>query len=257
MNWFNEDDAKFESSQFTGVHKCIIREAEHSVNDRGSEIITLKVELEGRTDKEGNPKLIQLDPIYLTDGKTKSPSANKITALFCLLKANPNKLKKFKVERYNFDTKMREPQVVEMYEELLNKKVALFIQLRRIYRVKKVDPQTGYSVNVNEKGIWIPDYSKDKRLSFFFIRAFDYNTLQTYSELISEKPARIYLELSTKYSDYDEPRMMTPELLEYIEKRAVKMGLPYNLEVFIEYINDYKEIEDIPELDTDNERVPF
>ena len=29
------------------------------------------------------------------------------------------------------------------------------------------------------------------------------------------------------------------------------------LEVFTEYLNDYKEIEDIPELDTDNERVPF
>ena len=47
------------------------------------------------------------------------------------------------------------------------------------------------------------------------------------------------------------------KLYEFLQPILDKMGLPYNLEVFTEYLNDYKEIEDIPELDTDNERVPF
>ena len=95
MSWFDEESAKIESGQFTGVHKCIIREAEHNVTDTGAESITLIVELEGKKDFNGNPKIISLETIYLTNGKQKTSSANRVSALFCLLLANPDKLKKY------------------------------------------------------------------------------------------------------------------------------------------------------------------
>lgn len=260
MSWFDEEDAKIESGQFTGVHKCVIREAEHNVTDTGAESLTLRVELEGRKDFYGNPKIINLEPIYLTNGKQKTSSANRVSALFCLLLANPDKLKKYRVERYNFSTKAKEPKIVEMYEELLNKKVALFIQLRRTYRLKKIDPATAYIVRANEAGIWLPDYKKDKKLSYQFVRAFDYKTIQTYSEITSKKPAKIYLELASKMSDYEEEKMNKADFLKYAKKQADKAGMKLDESIIYSFFDEYNEIEDsdLPaDLDLNSDQVPF
>ena len=174
--------------------------------------------------------------------------------------ANPDKLKKYRVERYNFSTKAKEPKVVEMYEELLNKKVALFIQLRRTYRLKKIDPATAYIVRANEAGIWLPDYNKDKKLSYQFVRAFDYKTLQTYSEITSKKPAKIYLELASKMSDYEEEKMGKADFLKYAQKQADKAVLKLDESIIYSFFDEYNEIEDsdLPaDLDLNSDKVPF
>jgi hypothetical protein len=91
-----------------------------------------------------------------------------------------------------------------MYEDLIGKTVAMFIQLQKKFPVKKINPEDGGSASRADKGIYIPNYDKERRLCFVFLRAFYPDTLKTYSEHTGNKQSKIHLELTDRYNDYEE-----------------------------------------------------
>jgi len=226
-SWFDEEGSLKESNEFSGVHRCMIKEAEHKQTDT-SEGIILRVAMLDRLDSEGKPKEITLETIWLTNKSGRNvPTANYVGAMFQLLGANgaSPKFKNYNVQRYNFETKETEPTEVKMFSELMLKKVSLYIQKIEDYPRKKVDYNTQEVVGTDEKGAWVPDYSKEPKLIFRFHRAFDIATNQTYSEKKDGKTAQVFKDLMKKYSDRDAPlKMSDNELLDSIQKQAVANG---------------------------------
>jgi hypothetical protein len=258
-NWFNEQGAMNDSNQFTGCHKCKIKEAEKIVTENGAEGIKLRVAMLDRLNAEGEPKEITLETVWLADKNGKKPEADRMSALFLICGADPKKTKKYKVERYNFESQQKEIEAVPMYEGLMGKVVGLFIQLKKVFPNKKIDPESGVVVNFSDKGVWIPNYSKERRLSFVFLRAFFADSQKTYSEHKSNNPAKHWLELTDRYHDYEEKEMDYNSLNKLIKDRAEREGLTFNESSFSYGNIDYDRDDgtaDIP-ANTGDEEIPF
>lgn len=258
--WFDKDSAKNDSNQFTGYHKVKIKEAEKVTTDAGSEGIKIKVSMLDRLNLDGNPKEIFLETVWLIDKNGKRPDADRISALFMICGASHKKVKKMKVERYDFDTKQKEMKAVPMYEELIGKTVGMFIQLQKKFPLLKIDPATNYTATYDTPGIYIPNYEKERKLAFVFIRAFYADTRATYSEKSANRTAKIVYELTERYHDLEEEQLPYEKFVELIKKRAEAAGLNYNPQLF-----EYRDTEssDIPELPEElkdnngNDDVPF
>ncbi len=251
-DWFDQEGAKNDAGQFTGVHKVKIKEAEKVVTETGSEGIKFKVAFINRLNAEGNPKEIMLETVWLTDKNGKRPDADRVSALFMICGASPKKVKKYKVERYNFETGQKEMMPVDMYEDLIGKNVAMFIQLQKKFPVKKIDPENGNEVNKSEKGIWIPNYVKERRLGFVFLRAFYPDSLKTYSENIGNKQAKVHNELSDRYNDLEEKEMNYDELTKYMKKKSEEAGLKFSGQIY-----SYGNTDEITEESSSSDDIPF
>lgn len=238
MSWFTEEGAKRDSSQFTGAHKVIIKEAEKVTTENGAEGIKLCVGMLDRLDGDGKPKEINLETVWVADNNGKRPDGDRMSALFLIAKASPKVIKNRKARRYNFDTSEWETVPVPMYDELIGKKAGLFIQLQKRYPRQKICPENNHVVNFDEEGVWVPNYSKETRLEFVFLRAFHYDTLQTYSERLHKKEARIYEELTERYNDYEEKELDGKNYLEMVKKSAERAGLTFNPASFDSYDMD-------------------
>jgi len=261
MSWFSQDGAKNDSGKFTGIHKVRIIEAELYTSPNNAVALQLRVQFLNRLDSEGNPKAITLDKIWLEDAKGKKPDADRVSAMFALLKADHKKIKKYKVERYDFDKKEKEKVAVPMFEDLMGKVLHLFIQMQNTYPRKKIDPADG-SITTQD-GIWVPDYDKKHKVSFVFIRAFDPSTNKTFSELSSNKPARISEDLLDRYSDYKEKQMSYEDFYEMVKKRAEEAGMKCGKYLFMksgdDRSNDALEAPDFDDTDISgvDEDAPF
>lgn len=254
--WFDQEAAKNDSGQFTGAHKVRIKEAEKVVTESGAEGIKFRVAFLNRLNAEGQPKELNLETVWLTDKNGKRPDADRISALFMICGANPKKVKKYKVERYNFENGEKEMTAVPMYEELIGKVVGMFIQLQKKFPVKKINPETNSLADRSEKGIWIPNYEKERRLSFVFLRAFYGDTFKTYSEHTQNKKAKIYSELTDRYSDYEEVQMDYDSLTKYMKKKADEAGLKFSGNAF-SYDNLDDSLPESSDSDSSDETVPF
>lgn len=247
--WFDQEGAKNDSSQFTGVHRVKIKEAEKISTESGAEGIKMKVAFLNRLNSEGNPKEMFLETVWLTDKNGKRPDADRVSALFMICGASPKKIKKYKVERYNFESGQKEMEAVPMYEDLIGKSVAMFIQLQKRFPVKKIDPEDGLIVGRAEKGIYIPNYDKERKLSFVFLRAFYPDTLKTYSEHSGNKPAKIHNELIDRYNDFEEKQMSYEDLIKYANKKSEEAGMKFGGQIY-----NYNEPDEEPNKSDD---VPF
>jgi len=262
-DWYSPEGAKNDSGKFTGVHIVRIKEAEKIITDSGSEGIKLRVSFMQRTNAEGKNKELTLDTVWLMDKNGKRPDADRISALFMICQASPKKIRKFKVERYNFDTKEKEMIPVPMYEELIGKQVAVFIQLKKVFPIHKINPETNTIIlDRNEKGIFVPNYQKERKLSFVFVRAFYADSLRTYSEKTSDKTAKVYAELTDRYDDYEEKQMDYDDLIKFMKKKSDEAGLKFSGQAFSNdgygKMAEEDEVPDIPDADFANsDDVPF
>lgn len=260
-DWYSPEGAKNDSGKFTGAHKVKIKEAEQVKSPSGSEGIKLRVAFLNRLNADGQPKELTLDTVWLTDKNGKRPDADRISALFMICQASPKKIRKYKVERYNFETAQKEVMPVPMYEEIIGKTVGLFIQLKKVFPMKKVNPETNEVItDRNEKGIFIPNYEKERKLSFVFLRAFYGDSMKTYSEHTANKSARVCNELTDRYDDFEEKQMSYDDLMKFMKKKAEEAGLKFSGQAFSNdgYGKMAEEEEDLPDLpDIGDEDAPF
>lgn len=233
MDWYNEEGAAKDSSQFTGMHRCMIKEAEKVTAASGAEGLKLRIATLDRKDDAGKPKELTLATIWLV-GKNGpiDAEANKVSAMFMLLGASPKNVKLVKCKRYSSEIQDTVDTEVDMYTDLLNKKVSLFIQLSNNYPRKYVDPNSAEDFDSlsempkeSHGGIWMPDYTKERSLSFKFLRSFDIASSQTYSEKKDGKTGKLWKEMTDKMVDYVEPIKDYEQLVDYFIKEATKNSI--------------------------------
>lgn len=239
---FNELDEKitddmiedFETtSSLSGAHKIKIVNAVVGVTDSGSKWVDFTVNIEGRTNDEGEPTEYNIDRMYLTSGTAKggnpTPWGKIVKAGLKILKAKMRLAMKPAVV-WDSDDQAFVEKKVSQFVDLLNKEVGAIIEFKQEYKRQPYDAQEGAFIGYEEYDgdnpyhIWMYNPETDAQPHFHLRHFFDLETKKTWTELNNDKSAKTVKKEHARLKERDPaPREYDNEqMYKYIEGAVKK-----------------------------------